>query len=101
MSEQIAVVDTGAAAELAHRVSELGADERIDHDRRAATCLLHGDVQILDVLGARMPDLRERLVGELRLEREHEPLCGLARRVGDDVELDGTRSRRSCSSAGG
>ncbi len=54
-----------------------------------ATRLLYGDVQVLDVLGARMPDLDEGLVGELRLEGEHEPLCGLAGRVRDDVELDG------------
>ena len=36
-----------------------------------------------------MPDLLERKVGELRLQREHEARGGLARRVGDDVELDG------------
>ena len=30
----------------------------------------------------------ERLVGELRLEGQHEPLRGLAGRVRDDVELD-------------
>ncbi len=78
----------GAAAELAHRVSELGADERVDHDRRPAARLLHSDVQVLDVLDAWVPDLVERLIGELRLEREHEPLRRLAGRVGDDVELD-------------
>ena len=36
-----------------------------------------------------MPHLLEREVGELRLERQHEAGRGLARRVGDDVELDG------------
>ena len=46
-------------------------------------------MEVVDVLDARMPDLLERLVGELRLEREHEPLGRLARRVRDDVELDG------------
>ena len=39
-----------------------------------------------------MPDLLERLIRELRLEREHETLRRLSRRVGDDVELDRTRS---------
>ena len=43
---------------------------------------------ILDVLHARMPDLDEWLIRELRLEREDEPGRGLPRRVGDDVELD-------------
>ena len=42
-----------------------------------------------------MPDLLERLIRELRLEREHEPLRRLAGRVRDDVELD----RRSPSCA--
>ncbi len=50
--------------------------------------LLDGDVEVFDVLDPRMPDLLERLIGELRLEREHEPLRRLSRRVGDDVELD-------------
>ena len=40
------------------------------------------------VLDARVAHLLERLIGELRLEREHEPRRVLARRVGDDVELD-------------
>ena len=44
--------------------------------------------EILDVLDPRVPNFLERLIRELRLEREHEPLRRLARRVGDDVELD-------------
>jgi hypothetical protein len=86
--EEVAVVNASAPAELPHRVTELRCDQRVDHHRRAAARLLHGDVEVLDVLHACMPDLLERLVRELRLEREHEPLCGLARRVRDDVELD-------------
>jgi hypothetical protein len=35
-----------------------------------------------------MPDLLELLVGELRFQRVHEPDRGLARGIGDDVELD-------------
>ena len=88
MAEQVAVVHARAAAELAHRVAELALDERVDHDRRPPARLLHGDVEILDVLDARMADLLERLIRELRLEREHEALRRLAGRVGDDVELD-------------
>ena len=93
MPQQIAVVHAGAAAELAHCVSELGSDERVDHDRGASSRLLHGDVQILDVLGARMPYLDEGLVGELSLEREHESLSRLPGRVRDDVKLDGLAAR--------
>ena len=81
-------MDARAAAELAHRVAELGRDERVDHDRGPPARLLDGDVQVLDVLDARVADLHERLVGELRLERDHEALRGLPGRVGDDVELD-------------
>ena len=39
-------------------------------------------------LDARVAKDLERLVGELRLEGEHEPRGRLAGRVGDDVELD-------------
>ena len=109
--EQVAVVDARAAAELAHRVAQLRLDERVDHDRRATARLLHRDVQVVDVLDPRMPDLLERLIRELRLEREHEPLRRLARRVGDDVELDrdalvghpwgGYRARHDSSGADG
>ena len=81
-------MDARAAAELAHRLAKLRRDERVDHDRRTPARLLHGDVQVVDVLDARMPDLLERLIRKLRLEREHEPLRRLARRVRDDVELD-------------
>ena len=89
MSQQIAIVDAGASAELAHRVSEPRLDQRVDHDSRPPTCLLHGDVQVLGVLHPWMPDLLEGLIGKLRLEGEHEALRRLARRVGDDVQLDG------------
>ena len=87
--EEIAVVDAGATAELPHRVAQPGVDQRVDHDRRPAARLLDGDVEILDVLDALMPDLDKRLIRELRLEREDEPGSGLPRRVGDDVKLDG------------
>ena len=89
MPEQVAVVDAGPPAELPHRVAQPGLDERVHHHRRAPPRLLDRDVQVLDVLDSGVPDLGERLVGELRLEREDEPGGGLPRRVGDDVELDG------------
>ena len=82
-------MDARATAQLPHRVAQPGLDERVDHHRRTASRLLDGDVEVLDVLDARMPDLDERLIRELRLEREDEPGRGLPRRVGDDVELDG------------
>ena len=63
--------------------------------------LLHGDVQVLGALGARVPDLDERLVRELRLEREHEALRGLAGRVRHDVELDRNAFGSFAPSAGG
>ena len=88
MPEQVAVVDPRAPTQLPHRVAERRRDERVDHHRRTAARLLHGDVEILDVLDPRMADLLERLIRELRLEREHEPLRRLSRRVRDDVELD-------------
>ncbi len=78
-----------AAAQLSHRVAQPRLDERVDHHRRPPARLLHGEVQVLGVLDPRVPDLHERLVGKLRLEREHEPCRRLPRRVGDDVQLDG------------
>ena len=76
-------------AQQPHLLAELGLDERVDEHRRPALRTLDGELQILDGLDPRMADLLERLVWELRLERHHEPRCGLAGRVGDDVELDG------------
>ncbi len=88
MTEQVAVVDAGAAAELAHRLAEAGLDERVDHHGRPAPGSRDGELQVVDRLDARMADLREPLLGKLRLERQHEPCRRLARRVRDDMELD-------------
>ena len=88
VSEKVAVVHARAATELAHRVTELRSDERVHHHRRAPARLLDGDVEILDVLDPGVANLFERLIRELRLEREHQTLSRLARRVRDDVELD-------------
>ena len=90
MPEQVAVVDSGAAAERAHRLAQLRLDERVDDDRGPARCArCTACAEVLDRLDARVPDLDERLVGELRLERRHEPRRRLAGRVGDDVQLHG------------
>jgi hypothetical protein len=88
MAQEVAVVNTRPAAELAHRIAELRSHQRVHHDGGTAACLLDGDVQVLDVLHTGVPDLLERLIGELRLECEHEALSRLTRRVRDDVELD-------------
>jgi glycyl-tRNA synthetase len=89
MSEQVAVVDARPAAETPHRVTHLQVDERVHEDGRAAAGARHGQLEVGDALDARVPDLLELLVGELCLERLHEPVGGLAGGVGDDVKLDG------------
>ena len=91
LAEQIAVVQSCAPAERAHRGAQLGLHDRVDDHRRAALHPVDGEVQVLLRLDARVPDLDELLIGELRLEREDEARGGLARRVGDDVELDRCR----------
>ena len=93
MAEQVAVVELRVAAERAHAVAQLRLDERVDDHRRAALHPLDRQLQVGDRLDARMPDLEELLVGELRLQRLHEPLRGLAGRVRDHVQLDGVHQR--------
>ena len=88
MAEQVAVVELRAAAERAHRLAQLGLDERVDDDRRAPLHPVDRELQVGDRLDARVPDLEELLVRELRLERLDEALRGLAGRVGDHVQLD-------------
>ena len=89
LAEQVAVVEPRAAAERAHRVAQLRLHERVDDDRRPALHPVDGDVQVVLRLDARVADLDELLLRELRLERLDEARGGLARRVRDDVELDG------------
>src|SRR2546430_2617602 len=81
--------DLRAAAERLHRGPQLGLDERVDDDGRPAAGTVDGQLQVVHRLDARVADLLERLVRELRLERGDEARSGLAGRVGDDVELDG------------
>ena len=88
MAEQIAVVNLRAAAELAHRVTELGVDERVDHHGGPALRAVDGELKIVDALDARMADDVELRVGELGLERGDEAGGGLARGVRHDVQLD-------------
>ena len=61
-------------------------------DRGPASRTPHDLRQIVDALDHRMPDLLERLLGELRLERVDEAGRRLARRVRDHVQLDRLRS---------
>ena len=77
------------AAEVAHRLAELGLDDRVDDDRRPALRAVDDEAEVVHRLDARMADLLERLLRELRLERGDEPRRGLAGCVRDDVELDG------------
>ena len=88
MAEQVAVVHTGAPAELAHRLAQGRLDERVDHHRRPAARVATAIWRSSTDLDARVADLLEHLLRELRLEGEHEPRRRLARRVRDDVQLD-------------
>ncbi len=88
MAEQVAVVEPRAAAERAHRLAHLAGDQRVDHHRGPAFCAADGELEVVEGLDLRVPDLLERLLGELRLERRDEARRGLAGRVRDDVELD-------------
>ena len=79
----------GAPAEVLHRLPQLGLDDRVDDDRGPALRAVDDEAEVVHRLDARMADLLERLLGELRLERGDEPRGGFAGRVRDDVELDG------------
>ena len=80
------------AAERAHLGAELRLDERVDDDRGPASCAPHGIGEVLDALDHRMPDLLERLLGELGLERVNEARRRLPGRIGNHVQLDRLRS---------
>ena len=81
-------METRAAAEGAHRLAELGLDEGVDDDGRPAAHPVHGELEVVLGLDARVADLDEVLLRELRLERLDESCSGLAGGVGDDVKLD-------------
>jgi hypothetical protein len=89
MAEQVAVVHARATAEPAHRIAHLAIDQRVHDDRRMPACRRDRALEVGDRVAARMPDLLELLLGELRLQRLHEAGRGLTRGVGDDVKLDG------------
>ena len=86
-AEDVAVVQLRAAAEVAHRVAQLRLDDRVDDDRGPALRAVDHQAQVVDGLDPRVPDLLERLLGELGLERGDEPRRGLPGGVGDDVQL--------------
>ena len=94
MAEQVAVVEPRAAAEDAHLLAELRPDERVDHNCGTPLRPLDSESQVVDGLDPRVADLLELLVRKLGFERVHEPCRSLARRVGDDVELDGCLRHR-------
>ena len=56
-------MDARAAAELAHHVAELGVDERVEQDGRAALGALDREPQVVGRLGARVADLLESWSG--------------------------------------
>jgi hypothetical protein len=88
VAEDVAVVDSRAAAESSHRLAKLLLDERVDDHRRSPLRPLDGEPQVVHGLHPRVDDVLELLVGELRLERLHEPLSRRAGGVGDHVEFD-------------
>ena len=89
MPEEIAVVDAGATAELAHRVAQARLDQRVHHYCRTAASGRDGQLEIVDGFDPWVPDLGEHLLRELGLEGEHQASRGLPRRVRDDVQLNG------------
>ena len=101
MTEQVAVVQAVAAAERARGFAELGVDERVDDHRRPALRAVQRQLEVVDRLDSRVADLVELLVRKLRLERVDEADRRLARRVGDDVELDLLRRHERQRNASG
>ena len=77
-----------AAAEVPHRLAQLRLDDRVDDDRGPALRAVDDEPEVVHGLDARVPDLLERLLGELRLERGDEARRGFPGRVRDDVQLD-------------
>jgi len=88
LAEEVAVVEARAAAERAHRLAQLGLDERVDHNGSAALHPVDRELEVFLRLDPWMADLDELLVRELRLERLDEPRRRFARGVGHDVQLD-------------
>ena len=88
MTQEVAVVHARSSTELAHRLAEPGLHERVDHHRGTTASSRDRELKVVDRFDARMTDLAEDLLGELRLERQHESCRSLARRVRDDVQLD-------------
>ncbi len=89
MTEEVCVVHACAPAETAHLLAQAALDERVHHHGGPAARAGDGELEVVDRLDAWMAHFLEGEVGELRLEREHEPRGRLTGRVGDDVQLDG------------
>ena len=93
MTEQVAVVQLRVPAEHPHRAPHLRLHERVDDDRRTPFHAVDRKLQVGDALHPRVPDLEELLFRELRLQCQDEPLRGLARGIGDHVQLDRDHAR--------
>ncbi len=76
------------SAEAAHRIAHLRLDERVDDDGRTPAGTAYGELEIVHGFHARVADLLELLVGELRLECLDQARGGLPGGIGDDVQLD-------------
>src|SRR5215211_6280565 len=62
MPEQVAVVEAGTLAEVAHRFAHLLVDERVDDHRRPALRARDREPQVVDGVDPRMDDLLEALL---------------------------------------
>src|SRR5919109_636131 len=67
VAEQVAIVETRAAAQAAHLLAQLRLDERVDDDRRPPPRAFDGELEVLDRLHLGVAHLLERLIRKLSL----------------------------------
>jgi hypothetical protein len=77
MAEDIAVMHSRTAAKATHCIPELRVDERVHDHRRVSSRAPDSALEIVHRLSARVADLFELLVWELRFERLNEARSGL------------------------
>jgi hypothetical protein len=63
---------SGTPAKSTHCIPQLRVDERVHDDRRVSACAPDRALEIVNGLGARVTNLLELLVWELRFERQDE-----------------------------